>query len=126
MKPIKVSHLSLAFVGLILFALLGLGTLMWSELGQLTSRIRSQETQAAHLEVRDGLVRMESSLRDWVEALGRWDETRQQLIYPDYYVMWRDLRVRDAGMLPAYVSGVALYDKQGHILAEPRGEFMPS
>ncbi len=126
MKPIKVSHLSLVFVGLILFALLGLGTLMWLELGQLTSRIRAQETQAAHQEVRDGLARMESSLRDGVEALGRWDETRQQLIYPDYYVMWRDLRVRDAGMLPAYVSGVALYDKRGHILAEPRGEFMPS
>jgi diguanylate cyclase (GGDEF)-like protein len=126
MKPIKVSHLSLIFVGLIVVALLGLGTMMWSELGQLTSRIRAQETQAAGQEVNEGLERMEVKLRDVAEALGRWDETRQQLVYPDYYMLWRDLRVRDAGMVPDMVNGVALYDRQGRILGAAHGEFMPA
>lgn len=126
MKPIKVSHLSLIFVGLIVFSLFGLGTLMWSELGQLTSRIRGQETQAARQEIDEGMARMEDKLREVAEALGRWDETRQQLVYPDYYSLWRDLRVRDAGMVPAMVSGVALYDKQGRILGAAHGEFMPA
>jgi diguanylate cyclase (GGDEF)-like protein len=125
MKPIKVSHLSLAFFGLILIAILGLGALMSVELKQLTERIRAQENRAAIQEIREGLGRMESHLRSNVEALSRWDETRQQLVYPDYYTLWRDMRVRDAGMVPAFVRGVALYDKQGRILSAPRGESMP-
>lgn len=126
MKPIKVSHLSLAFIGLILVAMLGLGGLMWAEISQLTERIRAQETLAADNEVREALDRMESQLVNSVEALGRWDETRQQLVYPEYYALWRDMRVRDAGMLPSFVRGVALYDKAGRILSSPRGESMPT
>jgi diguanylate cyclase (GGDEF)-like protein len=51
-----------------------------------------------------------------VQALAQWNETHQQLIYDEYYAIWRDNRVRDAGMVPDWVDGVALYDKQGRIL----------
>jgi len=50
-------------------------------------------------------------------ALGR---TRQQLSFTEYYTLWRDDRVRDAGMVSDNVEGVALYDKQGHIVAPAR------
>jgi diguanylate cyclase (GGDEF)-like protein len=125
MRPIRVSHLGLALVGLVLIAVLGLGSLMWLELGQLTSRLHVQEQESARIEVNDGLTRLESNLLDTAQSLARWDETRQQLVYPEYYAMWRDLRVRDAGMVSANVVGVALYDKTGRILGVPRGASMP-
>jgi len=125
MKPIKVSHLSLAFTTLVLLALVGFSALMWGELRHVSERIHSDERKAAAREVQEGIKSLENELRTMAEALGRWDETRQQLIHSDYYAMWRDLRVRDAGMVPDVVKAVALYDKNGSILDEPRGEKMP-
>ncbi len=125
MKPIKVSHLSLTFTVLLLLAILGLGALMWVEMRQITERIEREEHAAAEREVSEGLNAAERSLRELTARLGGWNETLQQLVHPEYYIMWRDLRVHDAGMVPATVRAVALYDKSGRILADPRGEFMP-
>jgi len=53
-------------------------------------------------------------------ALALWDETRQQLSASEYYALWRDDRVRDAGIVSDQVEAVGLYDKQGRLLAPPR------
>jgi diguanylate cyclase (GGDEF)-like protein len=126
MKPIKVSQLSLAFTALLLFAFIILSGLTWNEIRQLSARIDENEHAAAAREVNEGVTAVEDSLRAMAEKLGDWNETRQQLVYPEYYVMWRDLRIRDAGIVASTVTAVALYDKNGRILAEPRGEFMPT
>jgi hypothetical protein len=125
MKPIRVTHLSLAFVGLMILAIVALGGLMMAQLRQLTANIEARERDSAAMEVQEGINSLEKNLKDMALALARWDETKQQLVFPDYYSLWRDLRVRDAGMVSSSVLGVALYDKKGHILGEPRGEAMP-
>lgn len=126
MKPIKVTHLSLAFTTLVLLALMGFSALMWGELQQVSERIRSDERAAAARELDMGIRSLEERLRATADTLAKWDETRQQLIDSEYYALWRDLRVRDAGMVPDAIKVVALYDKSGVILDQPRGEQMPS
>jgi hypothetical protein len=73
MKPIKVSHLSIGLAGLGLIAMLVLGALMWTDLEQFSKRIRANEQASASQEVKDGLARMEHSLRTVADTLGRWE-----------------------------------------------------
>jgi len=125
-KPLKVAHLSLAFSLLLMLALLAMGATMWLRLNSTAEHIRNEEEIAAAREVREAVQALEDNLRATVEQLARWEETRRQFEHPEYYALWRDMRVRDVGMLPATVSAVALYDIRGHILAEPRGTSMPA
>lgn len=50
-------------------------------------------------------------------SLAGWDETRQQLVLPEYYNYWRDQRVYESGMLANGYAHVALYSPAGTQLA---------
>ena len=54
---------------------------------------------------------------DQADNLTRWDETRQQLMLPEYYTYWRDQRVYESGMLNNHFARTALYDQSGKLLA---------
>jgi diguanylate cyclase (GGDEF)-like protein len=124
-QPISISHLGLALVGIALLAILAIGALMSIQLDRLASDIEARERASARREVEEALASLDKNLADTALALARWDETKQQLVMPEYYSLWRDLRVRDAGMISARVASVALYDKKGQILGAPRGIAMP-
>ena len=126
MRPIRISHLSLGFFFIVVLLVLSLSGLMWIELNAAAKHVRVQEQESAKNEVQEGLKSAQAKLNKMAQDLANWDETRQQLMFSDYYSLWRDLRVRDAGMISNSVDAVALYNKEGRILAEPRGETMPT
>lgn len=119
MRAFKIAHLSAAFIVLagLLLALLGAGT--WYELQGITRSIEERERLAAGDEIREAVDNMAATVRRNTENLGKWEETKQQLVYKEFYTLWRDDRVRDSGLLPVVYRAVALYDKDGHILAQP-------
>jgi diguanylate cyclase (GGDEF)-like protein len=117
MKPHSISRLaSLFFLAVAVFIVLMAGSL-WLEMDRVSTEIRTREARSARSEVVDGLAEMQHRANSMALALARWDETRQQLSFTEYYTLWRDTRVHDAGMVSNRVESIALYDKQGRILA---------
>ena len=122
MKPLSIGRLSLFFVMAASILVIGLGGYFWLEIRQATNVLRSSERDSARREVAQALVTVEQHMRDTAQALAQWEETRQQLVFPEYYPVWRDSRVRDAGLITPRVKSVALYDKTGMILARQTGD----
>jgi len=125
-KPIKISQLSLAFVLVVTTLALILATYMVRKMDGFSDTVQLQEHNAARDELLDALTGLDQKLQRVGEQLADWDETRQQLVFDEYYTLWRDDRVRDAGYIPVGMDIVALYDKQGWILRpSPSDEYMP-
>ena len=120
MRPVRINHLSLAFITAIALLAMILGLLMVNEINDLSDTLARQEQTAAHNELQDALRNLDAELSRIGTRLANWDETRQQLIVDDYYILWRDNRANDAGYLPANTDAIALYNKQGTILRPSR------
>ncbi len=117
LKPQSIVRLAGLFVLLVAGFIVFLGGYLWLEMERVSGQIRAREVLSASSEVEAGLAEMRQRATRMAQALALWDETRQQLSFSEYYQLWRDDRVRDAGMISDKVAGVALYDKQGRILA---------
>jgi diguanylate cyclase (GGDEF)-like protein len=117
MKPQSIGHLAGLFLLAVVGFILVLAGYLWLEIERVSAEIRAREEKSARVEVAEGLAEMQRRARNVAQALALWDETRQQLSFPQYYTLWRDDRVRDAGVVSDKVEGVALYDKEGRILA---------
>lgn len=121
MKPISIGRLSSLFVLAASILVVSLGGYFWLEIRQATASLHASEQISAEREVSRALEAAEQHMKSNCLALAQWEETRQQLVYPEYYAVWRDSRVKDAGMASASVLSVALYDKAGLILAQQTG-----
>lgn len=117
MKTQSITRLSSLFILAVAGFTMMMGGYFWLEIERVSAEIQARETRGARAEIEDGLAEMRHRAESVAQALARWDETRQQLSFSEYYTLWRDDRVRDAGMVSDRVEGVALYDKRGHILA---------
>jgi diguanylate cyclase (GGDEF)-like protein len=122
MKPQSIVRLTGLFIAAVAGVILLLGGYMWIEIERVSGEIRAREAQNAQMEVTEGLAEMQRRAEAMAQALAHWDETRQQLSHSDYYTLWRDNRVRDAGMATDRVRAVALYDKLGQVLAPARAD----
>lgn len=117
MRPLSIGRIALLYLGLFSMLLLGVSLYVWNEIGQTSRQLQSQELDGAKAELVEAMAAVNKRVLDIGNALATWDETKQQLVFPEYYSLWRDSRVRDAGMLPSTADSVALYDKNGNILA---------
>lgn len=119
MRAFKISHLSQGFVAMVGGLALVLGAYMLHELEGITRAVQERERQAARDEIRAAMSDLNAQVLAMGERLANWDETRQQIVHDVYYVLWRDERVPDTGVLGADVEAVALYDAEGRILMSP-------
>lgn len=117
----SINRLALAFLLVFTAVLILTGSYFWLEAKQTFQGVRGEERQIAAQEVRLGLTAISKNLFAASENLSKWDETRQQLISPEYYEIWRDVRIRDAGKAPPAMTTVALYDKNGRIISKGSG-----
>jgi diguanylate cyclase (GGDEF)-like protein len=115
-RTYKVFHLSLAFMAIVVLAAGLLALFIWQRQDIVELSLKSHEREAANEEIREALNSLRTQTLRLGKELAEWDETRQQLVYPGYYSVWRDARVKDTGRLPVSVDGIALYGKDGHIL----------
>ena len=120
MKPQSIGRLAGLYILVVAGAILLLAGYLWLVMDRVAGEISAREQASARAEVVEGLAEMERRGMAMLQNLARWDETRQQLSFTGYYSLWRDNRVHDAGMAFGRVEAVALYDKEGHILAPPQ------
>ena len=116
MRPLSIGRLALIYLFLSAILLVAMGLLFWREIEQTTSQLHEHEVAAAQTELAEAFDAVKSRMISIGDALAKWDETRQQLVFPEYYTLWRDNRVRDVGIVPPSVDTVALYNLEGKIL----------
>jgi diguanylate cyclase (GGDEF)-like protein len=119
---ISIKQIALAFVtGLLVLMSLIAGFAAY-QTRAVTRSLEQHSQDAAHAELAAAIQRLLSQTQDQADNLALWDETRQQLVMPEYYSYWRDQRVYESGMLTSRLARTALYNRSGALLAPGQGK----
>lgn len=113
--PIR--HLALTFiVGLLLITVI-VGAVASYQTRSVAHSMARHSQEVARTEITAATERLLGQMTARAQALAEWDETRQQIVMPEYYTHWRDHRVYENRMIGNPESRIALYGVDGKILA---------
>ncbi|MBI5936739.1 MAG: bifunctional diguanylate cyclase/phosphodiesterase [Betaproteobacteria bacterium] len=126
----KVSYLSIVYNVLIGLLLLLFAFYNWRQIELTSQSLYEREALLGKQEAVEAINTVAKRILAIEKSLSEWDESRQQLMYRQFYPLWRDQRVRSAGLVPETINDIALYDRNGRILApsgnkEPMPDNMP-
>lgn len=100
------------------FAIAGLALLVMGgyglyQLSRLDDEIAANRSGAAKEEITSAVAALQQAVQRQALALATWDETRQQLVNPDYYGYWKSSRVHHAGLIKNFFQDFDLYNPDG-------------
>jgi diguanylate cyclase (GGDEF)-like protein len=113
---LSIGHLALAFIAVLLMLSALLGGFAYLKTRAVAQEFEQHTRASAQSELDTRVQQLLAQVEKKGADLALWDETRQQLVSPEYYAIWRDQRVREAGMLPSTTASVTLYRADGSIL----------
>ncbi|ODU40901.1 MAG: diguanylate cyclase, partial [Thiobacillus sp. SCN 63-374] len=123
----SIRQVALAFVTALLVLVSLIGGFAAYQTRAVTHSLEQHSREAAQSELAAGVERLLAQTEDLASNLAHWDETRQQLVTPEYYTYWRDQRVYESGMLNSRFARAALYTRDGTLLApRPAKTRLPS
>lgn len=118
--------LLLGFVALMvaLFGLLVL--LVGSRLEQVNREVSEQRLHIEQMELRQAVAGVIAKTEQAARRLADWDETRQQLANPTYYVYWQSSRALANPNAAGFLDEIELYRADGRPLRNPPSAHMPT
>lgn len=119
---VSIKQIALAFMTGLLVLLSLIAGFAGYQTRAVTQNLEQHSRDATRAELEAAIERLLGQSRDQAANLAGWDETRQQLVMPEYYAYWRDQRVYESGMLVSDLTRAALYDPSGALLAPGRAE----
>ncbi len=114
---ISIKQIALAFVTGLLVLVSVIGGFAAYQTREVTHSLERHNRDAAASELTSAVQRLLRQTDEQADKLASWDETRQQLVLPEYYSYWRDQRVYESGILSSHFVRVALYTSSGSLLA---------
>jgi diguanylate cyclase (GGDEF)-like protein len=108
--PVSIQRIALVFVFGLLALVALIGGFAAYQTRNVTLNLERHSHDAARAELVAAMQHLLGQTESQAAALASWDETRQQLVSPEYYSYWRDQRVFDARMLNNHVARAGLYD----------------
>ena len=125
--PISIKQIALGFIGSLLVMMILIAGFAAYQTHNVTQGLKQANHDAAQSELAAAVERLLRRTKSQAEKLSHWDETRQQLVLPEYYPYWRDQRVYESGMLPSHYTRAALYTPSGTLLGpNPEKRLFPS
>jgi diguanylate cyclase (GGDEF)-like protein len=115
--PISIKQIALAFITGLLVLVSLIGGFAAYQTRNVSEKLEQHSRDAARSELAAAVERLVRQTERQANALANWDETRQQLVLPEYYTYWRDQRVYESGVLTSRFARTALYDPSGALLA---------
>jgi diguanylate cyclase (GGDEF)-like protein len=100
-------------LSLIIAGLCGLGLY---RLYQVDAEFDRSRLDAARKELSGTVSDLLVYLQHQSNSIATWDETKQQLVNPNYYGYWKSSRVQQSGLVSPIFSNLDLYDSAGFIL----------
>jgi diguanylate cyclase (GGDEF)-like protein len=122
---IPIRHIALAFITGLMVLVSLIGGFAAYQTRTVTQSLERQNQAAARSELTAAVQRLLSRTEEQAANLAYWDETRQQLVLPEYYPYWRDQRVYESGILPGRLVRTALYTRTGTPLEPHPDKLMP-
>jgi len=113
---IPIKHIALAFITALLVLVSLIGGFAAYQTRAVTRSLEQHNQNAAQSELAAAVERLLNQTKEQAVNLARWDETRQQLVLPEYYTYWRDQRVYESGMLNRRLARAGLYNLSGTLL----------
>lgn len=124
--PVSIRQIALAFIAALALLIGLIGAFAAYQTRNILVGMEREAEDGSRAEVLAAVERLLNQTVTRGDALADWDETRQQLVMPEYYSHWRDQRVYEARMLGARGMRAALYDTHGAALAaEAPGSTLP-
>jgi len=117
LKARPIAHYVLAYLVVLAIAMGVMAGAMFRDIAQLDEQVRRADEKLARQELNEAIAQLFQHAESTVQALTQWDEARVQLEDPTYYSYWRNSRALSAGVLPASLDAVDLYDPQGRNLS---------
>ncbi|HQT01089.1 MAG: GGDEF-domain containing protein [Hydrogenophilales bacterium 16-64-46] len=114
---LSIKQIALALITGLLVAVSLVGAFAAWQTRSVTQSLARSNLDAAHSELSAATERLFRRAANQADTLAHWDETRQQLVLPEYYAYWRDQRVYEAGILNSRHARAALYDNQRRLLS---------
>ncbi|MFP5418257.1 MAG: putative bifunctional diguanylate cyclase/phosphodiesterase [Gammaproteobacteria bacterium] len=125
--PISIRQIAFGFISSLMVMMILIAGFAVYQTRTVTRDLQRSNQAAAQSEVAAAVERLLRHVESEAEQMAHWDETRQQLVQPEYYAYWRDQRVYESGMLPTRFTRAALYDIDGYILSPgPPGPAFPA
>jgi diguanylate cyclase (GGDEF)-like protein len=126
-SSVSIKQIALAFVTGLMVLVSLIGGFAAYQTRVVTRSLEQQNQNAAQSELDAAIQRLLRKTEERAVNLAHWDETRQQLVMPEYYAYWRDQRVYESGMLPTRFARAALYTRSGALLAAgPKRTSLPA
>ena len=120
--PVSIKKIALGFIASLLVMIALIAGFAAYQTHNVTLGLKQANRDAAQSELAAAVERLLRRTESQAEKLTHWDETRQQLVLPEYYPYWRDQRVYESGMLPNRHTQAALYTASGNLLAPDPGQ----
>lgn len=115
--PLSIKQLALALVTGLMVLVSLIGGFAAYQTRNVARDLEQHNHDAARSELGAVIERLMRRTETQADSLAQWDETRQQLVLPEYYAYWRDQRVYDSGKLTNRLARTALYNQSGTLLA---------
>lgn len=116
-SPFSIKTYAIVFIAAVTLLFSFSSLMMLNKIAATQTDIERNSQRAASAEIAQAVLLLGKEMDQLGHSLVDWDETRQQLSDPSYYVYWRDSRVAEGSILPAYVRAVELYNRQALPLA---------
>ncbi|PKO73856.1 MAG: GGDEF-domain containing protein, partial [Betaproteobacteria bacterium HGW-Betaproteobacteria-17] len=124
---VSIKHVALAYIAGLLLLVSLVGGFAVYQTRAVTHSLEQHNQNAAQSELTAAVQRLLSRTEEQSVKLALWDETRQQLVLPEYYAYWRDQRLYESGILNSRHVRAALYGPSGMLLEpSPEAASMPA
>ncbi|MEW5943183.1 MAG: bifunctional diguanylate cyclase/phosphodiesterase [Pseudomonadota bacterium] len=123
--PFSIKTYAFGFIVFLALVFGGISWLMLKKTGSAETEIQQSNMQTANAELSQAVTLTLKEGERLVQSFVNWDETRQQLAAPAYYIYWRDNRALSAGAPTSYLKAVELYDQDGKALGGRATANMP-
>jgi diguanylate cyclase (GGDEF)-like protein len=117
--PYSITQYAVGFSIVLALILLAISTWTFSALNRVDQQITATNQQAAKTELTEAIAEVRRKAERNAREIANWDETRQQLANPVYYVYWRTARIRESGLISNTIEAVELYGANKKAISAP-------
>ena len=117
--PYSIAQYAIGFSVLLGLVLLSISSWTLNALNRADQQITAANQQAAQTELNEAIAEVRHKAERSAHEIANWDETRQQLANPVYYVYWRTSRIRESGLIPNAIEAVELYGTNKKAVSTP-------
>ena len=117
--PYSIAQYAISFSLVLGLVLLAISSWTLHALNQVDQQITATNQQAARSDLTEAIAEVQHKAERSARDIAIWDETRQQLANPTYYLYWRAERIRESGLIPSAIEAVELYDVNKKAISKP-------